>query len=208
MAHITSTDAARLIREQTGRQCSRQNLENLVKKGRLPRSVVSIKPIRVIRENVVAEYLMVVDPRQQETAERKAVARAGVEPEPQPLVAPAASPVLPLPTLPTMPGGMGGDTLGWRNPAPDYNESRARHEFEKANLAELDRKTKEGLLLPRDQVEKTWAAAVTIARTKLLATPTRARQRIPHLSLEEVNILDDLLREALEELAGGARDGE
>ena len=91
---------------------------------------------------------------------------------------------------------------------PDYNESRARHEFEKANLAELDRKTKEGLLLPRDQVEKTWAAAVTIARTKLLATPTRARQRIPHLSLEEVNILDDLLREALEELAGGARDGE
>ena len=57
-------------------------------------------------------------------------------------------------------------------------------------------------------MEKTWAAAVTIARTKLLATPTRARQRIPHLSLEEVNILDDLLREALEELAGGARDGE
>lgn len=58
-------------------------------------------------------------------------------------------------------------------------------------------------LLPREQVEKAWAEAVTIARTKLLAVPTRARQQIPHLSLEEVAILDGLIRETLEGLSGG-----
>lgn len=61
----------------------------------------------------------------------------------------------------------------------------------------------EGLLLPREQVEKAWANAVTIARTKILAIPTRARQRIPHLSLEEVAILEELIRETLEDLSSG-----
>jgi hypothetical protein len=86
---------------------------------------------------------------------------------------------------------------------PDYHDSRARSEFEKANLLELDRKAKEALLLPTDQVEKVWANAVTIARTKLLAIPTRARQRIPHLSLEEVAIVEALIRETLEDLSSG-----
>ena len=58
-------------------------------------------------------------------------------------------------------------------------------------------------LLPRDQVEKAMADNYTIIRTKLLAVPTRARQRIPHLTPEEVAILDELQREALEELASG-----
>ena len=58
-------------------------------------------------------------------------------------------------------------------------------------------------LLPRDQVEKAMADNYTIIRTKLLALPTRARQRIPHLTLEEVAILDELQREALEDLASG-----
>jgi hypothetical protein len=86
---------------------------------------------------------------------------------------------------------------------PDYNDSRARSEFEKANLLELERKAKEGLLIPRDQVERAAANVATIVRTKLLAVPTRARQRIPHLTLEEVAILEELQREALEELADG-----
>lgn len=86
---------------------------------------------------------------------------------------------------------------------PDYNESRARSEFEKANLLELERKTKEGELLRRDEVERSWAEAVTIAKTKLLAVPTRARQRIPHLTLDEIEVLTQLVRESLEEIADG-----
>lgn len=92
---------------------------------------------------------------------------------------------------------------------PDYNESRKRSEFERANLLELERKQKEALLLPAEQVQKVWANSVAIAKTKLLAVPSRLRQRIPHLSLEEIAIAEDLIRESLEEITnGGGGDDE
>ena len=72
-----------------------------------------------------------------------------------------------------------------------------------AKHKEDDRKAKEALLLPREQVEKAWANAVAISRTKLLALPTRARQRIPHLSLEEVALIEELVRETLHDLSSG-----
>jgi hypothetical protein len=86
---------------------------------------------------------------------------------------------------------------------PEYSVSRARSEFERANLLELERRLKEGQLVERKKVEATWAAMVTAAKTKLLAVPSRSKQRIPHLSLEEVEIITLLVREALEDLAGG-----
>ena len=173
---MNSSVGADLIRCQTGRNCSRQNLEKLCKTGRLPKSCVSLSPIRLLRSTLVAEYLEMVDPCQSNAIQPRAL---------RPPDQPRSS-----------------------DQPPDYNESRARHEFEKANLAELDRKQKEALLLPRDQVEKVWANAVTIARTKLLAVPTRTRQRIPHLTLEEVAIVEELIRESLQELAEGTSDGE
>ena len=86
---------------------------------------------------------------------------------------------------------------------PAYNDSRARTEFEKANLLELDRKTKEGLLLRREDVDQAWNQAVNLTRTKLLGVPSTVKQRIPHLELEEVELIAALIREALEELASG-----
>lgn len=86
---------------------------------------------------------------------------------------------------------------------PAYNDSRARTEFEKANLLELDRKTKEGLLLRREDVDQAWNQAVNLTRTKLLGVPSTVKQRIPHLELEEVELITALIREALEELASG-----
>jgi hypothetical protein len=47
MATLTSDKAAQLIREATGRPCSRQNLEQHCHNGRLPRSTVSLAPIRL-----------------------------------------------------------------------------------------------------------------------------------------------------------------
>jgi len=86
---------------------------------------------------------------------------------------------------------------------PAYNDSRARAEFEKANLLELQRKTQEGLLLRREDVELAWGQAVNITRTRLLGVPSTAKQRIPHLEIEEVELLTTLIREALDELAAG-----
>jgi len=86
---------------------------------------------------------------------------------------------------------------------PAYNESRARSEYEKANLLELQRKTQEGLLLRREDAVQAWNQAVNITRTRLLGVPSTAKQRIPHLEIEEVELLTGLIREALDELAAG-----
>lgn len=86
---------------------------------------------------------------------------------------------------------------------PDYNVSRARSEYEKANLLELQRKNQEGLLLKREDVEQAWSGAVNITRTRLLGVASTAKQRIPHLEPEEVDVLQVLITEALDELAAG-----
>jgi hypothetical protein len=189
---LTSTQGAALIREVTGRPCSRQNLEQHCQKRRLPKSLLSPSPIRLNAETLVDEYLANVALQPPAPASQKPKHKA---------LRPAATAKFEPPQA-TRLTNLGDEDL------PDYNVSRARTEFEKANLLELDRKTKEGLLLPRDQVERVWGNAVTIARTRLLGVPTRTRQRIPHLSLEEVAILEELIREALEELAEGGPDGE
>lgn len=86
---------------------------------------------------------------------------------------------------------------------PEYSISRARTEHERGNLLELERRTKEGELLHRDDVTTAWNNAVNLTRTKLLGVPTVVKQRIPHLELEEVEVITGLIREALEELAAG-----
>lgn len=86
---------------------------------------------------------------------------------------------------------------------PDYNVSRARAEFEKANLLELQRKTQEGLLLRRDDVETAWNQAVNITKSRLRGVPSAVKQRIPHLEPEEVDLMVQLVDEALSELAAG-----
>ena len=84
---------------------------------------------------------------------------------------------------------------------PEYEESRARTEHLKAELLELERKAKEKDLVPMSDVKTTWENIVATARTKLLGVPTKAKQRIPDLDTNAMSQLDDIIREALEELA-------
>ena len=193
MAILNSTKGSELIRLQTGRPCTRQNLEKLCNAGRLPASCVSLKPIRVESDSLVAEFLANVDVRQATAF------------NPGPSKAKAAQPR----NAKVLEAQVNREVIERSFELPDYNESRARSEYEKANLLELERKTKEKLLLPADQVERVWANTVATVKTKLLAVPTRLRQRIPHLSLEEVAIADELIRESLIELSGeGDGDGQ
>jgi hypothetical protein len=87
---------------------------------------------------------------------------------------------------------------------PDYDESRARTEHLKAELLELDRKQKEGLLVPVADVEAKWVEIAVLVRTKVLGIPTKAKQRIPDLDVDAITALDDIVRETLEELADSA----
>lgn len=86
---------------------------------------------------------------------------------------------------------------------PDYNVSRSRAEFEKANLLELQRKTQEGLLLMREDVDAAWKQAVNITKSRLRGVPSAVKQRVPHLEPEEVDLMMQLIDEALNELATG-----
>jgi hypothetical protein len=86
---------------------------------------------------------------------------------------------------------------------PDYEDSRARTEHLKAELLELDRKQKLGQLISAAEVEASWSKLVTSARTKLLSIPSKAKQRLPDLDLDAINLLTDLIRESLEDLANG-----
>lgn len=93
---------------------------------------------------------------------------------------------------------------------PDYHESRARREAAAArreaalaDVAELDAAERKGDLVPVEEARNQVTERFTIVRTRLLGIPSRLAQRLPHVAAEVVPVLDELLREALEELADG-----
>ena len=186
---LNSTKGAELIETQTGRRCTRQNLDKLCERGALRGSpcILQAKPLRVNGDLLVSEYLAKVGAQQAEAQQPRAKREPATPRPPRP---PRRQPAASAP--PPEPADL-----------PDYNVSRARSEYEKANLLELDRKTKEGHLLRREDVEQAWGGAVNITRTRLLGVASTARQRIPHLETEEVELITTLIREALEELAAG-----
>jgi excisionase family DNA binding protein len=84
--------------------------------------------------------------------------------------------------------------------------TQRRIEHLKAELLELDRKQKEGVLVKAEEVELKWVEIVTLARTKILGIPTKAKQRIPDLDTDAVSMLEDIVRETLEDLSESVGD--
>ena len=84
---------------------------------------------------------------------------------------------------------------------PEYGESKARTEHLKAELLELERQEKEKSLVPVEEVNNTWQKIITNTRNKMLGVPSKAQQRLPDLDSSAVSCIDDIIREALEELS-------
>ena len=61
--------------------------------------------------------------------------------------------------------------------------------------------TGDQMVVAMDEVENKWCNIITNARNKLLGIPAKAKQRIPDLDTNAVACLDDIVREALEELS-------
>lgn len=74
----------------------------------------------------------------------------------------------------------------------------------KARLAKLDYEERTGILVNAEAVKIEWFKMVTESKTKLLALPSKAKSNLPHLTAADVAMLDELVREALEDLAHGS----
>jgi phage terminase Nu1 subunit (DNA packaging protein) len=89
---------------------------------------------------------------------------------------------------------------------PPLAVSEARLMAAKAEIAELDRDERRGELISVEQARADVDDLITTAKTKILGVPSRLRQRDRSITQEQAELVDELLREALTELA--ADDGD
>lgn len=81
------------------------------------------------------------------------------------------------------------------------NEASLLEKIWKARKVELECRRLEGQLVDREEIVARWGRLVMQARDRMLGIPARARQEIEHLTAEDAEVIDRLLREALEALA-------
>ena len=84
---------------------------------------------------------------------------------------------------------------------PDFNTSRSKREAMMARLAEIDVEEREKVLVSAAAVKSSWAQIISLARTKVLGIPSKAKQRIPDFDTSAMTCLEDIVRESLEDLA-------
>lgn len=89
---------------------------------------------------------------------------------------------------------------------PPLAVSRARRAASEARLAELAVAEREGHVVSVDEIRAEVSAEYSLVKTRLLGIPSRLAQRLPHLAGEAVPVVNELMREALAELA--ADDGD
>lgn len=100
-------------------------------------------------------------------------------------------------------GGPGAASSDDGDAVPDMADASAREKHWRAKLAELKFKEAAGELVPAAGVRAELEGVFRSCRTRLLGIPSRARQLLPGLSVADVGKLEDLVREALEDLAKG-----
>ena len=84
---------------------------------------------------------------------------------------------------------------------PDYNQERALHEREKRLLAELARMEKEGELVYREDIEAAQSAINLQILNRAEALPKQIKMDIPHLTIEEMTIIERRVIEVFEAVA-------
>jgi hypothetical protein len=192
---LSAEKGAELIHRETGRSCSRQNLEKLCRKGALKESpcVLSAYPLRVDAGLLVAEYLDKVAPYQIEAQQPAAKVKAatGNAPLRRTVSAPPADPA----------DGDPGEV-------PNYNEERAWHEREKRLIAELQRRREAGELVYKADVEQAQMAIALTLKNQLEALPKQIKQQLPHLSISDEEMIERLVAKVLTAVADWRMDQE
>jgi phage terminase Nu1 subunit (DNA packaging protein) len=81
------------------------------------------------------------------------------------------------------------------------SQASAEEKRWKAKIAEQEYRKRAGELIDAREVVDRVTHLFTVCRTQLLALPSKAKQVIPDLSHDHVRLLDDLVRQSLEELS-------
>lgn len=99
------------------------------------------------------------------------------------------------------PGG-GGDDSAPRG--GNYAQARAAREVFQAKLAKLEYEERTGKLVNADEVKVAWYKHITAAKTRIMGIPAACKSRYADLPLAAVAIIDQVCREALEDMANGS----
>jgi hypothetical protein len=91
-----------------------------------------------------------------------------------------------------------------RDPLESIAEARLQKEAYQAKLARQEFEREAGLLVETARVMEIYGRQIQSAKAKIMALGRLARSRIPHLGVDDVLTIEDLCREALEELAAEA----
>lgn len=99
----------------------------------------------------------------------------------------------------------------WKPTEPDPDgetiaTATERLKSAQADLAELKRDAERALLVPAKDVERRLVAVFSACKTRLLAIPSRVMQSCPHLVATDRLAIENLIREALEDLAEAPRE--
>jgi phage terminase Nu1 subunit (DNA packaging protein) len=156
------------------RGTSHTAVQRAIESGRLRESIVHVNGVPKIRDLATAD------------AEWHANTRATIATMAQPVPPPAEL-----------------MATGEPRAVPDLQESRARLECARADLAELELAERRRELVPASDIAAKFEDVVTSAKTKLLGLASRIKQRMPHIVETDIRAIDDLVREALESLADG-----
>jgi phage terminase Nu1 subunit (DNA packaging protein) len=84
---------------------------------------------------------------------------------------------------------------------PTKAESEAKLMDVKARREEMRLAKEEGRLIPVEQIEPAWLRVAETVKNRVLTLPPAVKEAIPHLTTEDMKLLDRLCREALEELS-------
>lgn len=101
-------------------------------------------------------------------------------------------------------GGLTGVPPAAEVPSADVMEGAAAGKHWDAKLKEAKYRSLVRELVPARAVEAQLRDVFTQCKVRLLAIPSRAKQELPHLSVDDVAKIDALIREACEDLAYSA----
>ena len=84
---------------------------------------------------------------------------------------------------------------------PDFNTERAWTEYEKKLKLQVERELLEGKLVYREDVEQAQKAVALTLQEQALSLPQQIKNQIPHLTVEEQDIVTKLVNQFLQNVA-------